>query len=230
MALITLGSLVGQVSGRIGSVIFAHNRGGQYARNGSIPVKVVSDKALRYKAIFASASQAWRGSTDAVRKAWNVYASSQTVTNRLGRTITPTGQSLFIGLNSRLAAAGDAGITAPPTKAAPEPAIPTTFTVDAGAGDTEIAFADGPLAAGIRLWIRGAKVNSGAVTNIQNLLTEILITAKAAASPVDLEDELIAAFGPLQVGATYILEMRTLDSTTGLVSGAFYAKTVAVST
>lgn len=230
MAIYTPGPTIGQISGRIGGTVFSRNRGGSYIRNGSKPAVVLTDKALRYKAIFTAASQAWTALSSAQQLAWTVWARTQSKVNRLGRSITLSGQAQYIGLTSRILALGETPADTPPTAVAPAPAVPTGFTVDSGSGDTELTFTTSPLGATEHLWIRGAKVNSAGINNVENLLTEVLLSAAAATSPADLEDELIAAFGPLQTGATYVLQVRVCDNATGLVSGAFYVRTVCVAT
>jgi len=230
MAIFTPGPMVGQVSGRVGGTIFSRNRGGSYVRNGSLPSVVSSEKALNAKSYLSLASQAWVALTSAQRLSWNTWAAARTVTNRLGRSISLNGQNWYVGLNARLLAAGESQIVIPPTAAAPAGVTISAFTVDAGAGDTEVAFAASPTGANAALWIRSACVPSAAVTNVDNLFTTAVITAGAQATPVDLEAALIAAHGPLLVGATYHLEIRVLDLTTGLVSGRVLARTVAVTT
>lgn len=230
MAIFTPGVAVGQISGRVGGSVFSRNRGGMYIRNGSVPSVVRTDKALLYKAYFTASSQAWTALSEAQQLAWTVFSRTQTQTNRLGRSISLTGQALFIGLSARLLASGDDIVATPPVTSAPSPIVPTSLAVDAGSGDTELVFTESPLEAGIKLWVRGAKVNSGSINNVENLLTTVTITAAAAASPLDLESALIAAFGPIQEGATYILECRTLDTASGLVSGKVFVKTVAINT
>ena len=222
------GVAVSSVSGSIGGTVFSRNRGGQYIRNRSIPSVVRTEKALAQKAIFSLVSQAWVVLTDAQRLAWRIYGQSQTKTDRLGKSISLTGQALFIGLNARLLSAGNSAVNTPPVTSAPAGIVPSAFTVDSGSGDTELAFAVSPLPAGVKLWIRGAKVASSAVVNIENLLTTVLITDAAATTPVDLETALIDAFGALQTGATYVIECRTLDTASGLVSGKVYARTLCV--
>ena len=230
MAIFTPGPTVAAVSGSVGGTTFSRNRGGAYMRNRAIPVTSSSEKALRYRSYLAGISQAWRALDADIRQAWRIYAQTNPVVNRLGQSKALTGQNHFIRLNTRLMAAGDDGITAPPVAAPPTGILVEGFTVDAGAGDTELDFTETPLAANQRLWIRGAKVNSAAIVNVNNLLTEVLISNQAAAAPLDLESALEAAFGPLQEGAQYVLEIRVLDSNTGLVSNRVFARTVAVST
>lgn len=230
MAIFTPGPMIGQASGRVGGTIFSRNRGGSYVRNGSIPSTVTTAKALNAKAFLSLASQAWSALTSAQRLAWNTWAASKTVTNRLGRSISLNGQNWYVSINTRLLAAGESQISVPPSKVAPAGVTITSLTVDAGAGGCEIAFSATPTGANEALWIRGACVPSAAITNVENLFTTLDITAGAQASPVDIESILVAAFGPLAVGSSYHVEVRVLDLTTGLVSGRVLARTVCVST
>lgn len=227
MAIFTPGAVVGQISGRIGGNIFSHNRGGMYIRNGSVPVSVQTEKALHYKAILSAASQAWTSLSESNRAAWTTFAQSKTVTNRLGRSVSLTAQNWFIKLNSRLMAALETPIDLPPTGDAPATVVPTDFEVDTTADTATLTFSPTPTGATEKLWIRAAKVQSPTIINVENLLTTVVITDAAAASPLDLTDELVAAFGPLQVGATYVLECRVLDTDSGYVGGRVFARCVA---
>lgn len=223
MAIFSPGLAIGQISGRVGGSVYSHNRGGAYIRNGAIPVKVVSDKALNLKAATTAAVQAWSGLSSASRLQWDQYAKANPSVNRLGKVISTTGQNAYVGLNSRLLYAGSAALTIPPIDAAPAGIVITGFTVDTGSGNTEVIYTPDPLAAGLSLWVRGCVVMSAAKNNIQNLLTTVVIGATATQSPLDLETALIANFGSLIVGATYHIECRVLDTATGKLSGPAYA-------
>lgn len=228
MALIKTGLAISQISGKVAGVVFARNRGGAYARNGAKPITVTTEKALAYKGFLAAASQAWVALTAAQRQSWGVFASGKTVSNRLGSSISLTGQNWYVALNARLLAAGNAKISVPPVDPPPATPVITDFTVDAGTGATELTFTPTPIGANVKLYIRGAMCFSAAVNNVESLLTTVTISAANAASPLDLEALLINAFGPLVEGAVYTLEVRTLDSTTGFVSGRVFARATCV--
>ena len=230
MAIFNPGIAIGQISGKVGGSVFSRNRGGSYVRNNAIPSRVVSEKALLQKACLAAAVRSWSDLTDSQRQQWNTYAQTATVTNRLGKSISLTGQNWFVACNSRLLRAEDTPVVTSPDIPAPAGDLISAFTVDAGSGDTEVTMMTSPAGANLKLWIRGAKTVTGAVTNFQNQLTTLIITEANATSPVDLEDELIAAFGPLQAGTYYHIEVRVLDTSTGLISPAFYASAVCANT
>lgn len=220
MAIFTPGVAVGQISGRVGGTVFAHNRGGAYMRNGSIPSVVMTQKAMGYKGYLAAASQAFANLTDAQAAAWREYAANHPVTNRLGRSHTLSGGNWFVACNSRLYAAGLSTQLLPPASPAPTGSLIDSAAVAAGAGTATISLVTNPTGTNKRAWIRAARVQSGRITNVRNKFTEILITGANEASPIDIADELAAELGSFQAGDWYHFEVRLLDDTTGLISAA----------
>lgn len=230
MALFTPGPAVGQISGRIGGSVFSHNRGGQYIRNGSIPVNTPSLYRDRVKAILGAMSQVWNTLSEEQRAAWNEFATSRTWKNRLGRSISLNGQQTFIQLSARITDVGGTVANLPPVTAAPFPIGNVTFTSDIGAGDFSLAWTSGALGANDRLYLRGCVVGSQSITNVKNLFRNFYISAPAATTPEDIQADAIARFGTLQVGQTFWLEYRTVDEVTGLESAVFTLSSVIVST
>lgn len=220
MAIFTPGVAVGQVSGRVGGTVFSRNRGGMYLRNGSIPSIVQTQKATLYKSYLALASQYYANLDDAEAAAWREYAANHPVTNRLGRTHTLSASNWFVACNARLLAAGETPIALPPNAPSPTGSLISAAAVAAGAGTATITLATSPTGANKHAWIRGARVQSGRITNVKNKLTEILITGANAASPINIATELKAELGSFQAGDWYHFEVRLLDDTTGLISAA----------
>lgn len=220
MAIFTPGVAVGQISGRVGGTVFAHNRGGAYMRNGSIPSIVMTQKAMLYKGYLAAASQLYANATDDEAAAWREYAANHPVTNRLGRSHNLTGGNWFVACNSRLIAAGVTPITLPPNAPAPTGSQIASAAVAAGAGSATITLSVNPTGENKHAWIRAARVQSGRITNVRNKFTEILITGANEASPIDIATELKAELGSFQAGDWYHFEVRLLDDTTGLISAA----------
>lgn len=220
MAIFTPGVAVGQISGRVGGTVFAHNRGGAYMRNGSIPSIVMTQKAMHYKGYLAAASQAYANLTDAQAAAWREYAANHPVTNRLGRSHTLSGSNWFVACNARLLAAGGLTQTLPPNAPAPTGSLILSAAVAAGAGTATITLVTNPTGDNKHAWIRAARVQSGRITNVRNKFTEIKITGANVASPINVATELIAELGSLQAGDWYHFEVRILDDTTGLISAA----------
>jgi len=230
MALITPGPLAGQISGRIGSAVFSHNRGGPYVRNGTIPTLVTSEAAINAKGRLSAQSQAWDNLTIAQRLAWLEWARSNPVTNRLGSQVTIAGNAAFVGINTRLALAGDTLLTDPPIADPPLALVSLTPTLDIGAGNFELAYTATPLVAAIKLWVRLVVLNNPAVNYVENLLRTLVVSAAAQASPLDIEAATVARFGTLSVGQKVVARVHTFDTATGLLSAPIQAEGLIVTT
>jgi len=91
-------------------------------------------------------AEQWRESpmTDAIRLAWQTYASSVNWTNRLGEQVTLTGFNMFIRSNAALIAAGGTLVTAAPTDMGLPPGDPSfAVTASAATQKLSVAFDDG---------------------------------------------------------------------------------------
>lgn len=224
MAILTPGPLASEVSGRIGGTIFAHNRGGMYVRNGTKPIKVTTPSAMNFKAILGAASQLWTMLTSAQIAAWNTFAANNPQKNRLGRQISLTGQNFFIRLNSRLMYASADTISLPPTDQPPNLAPVSAMSVTAESGTVSITFDDSGLNADDVLWIKAAASFSPTKNNVNNLFTSLPVTTAQPTSPLNIGADVVEKLGTLQKDQYVYLEIRTLDTKTGLVSTAQYAR------
>lgn len=224
MAILTPGPLASEVSGRIGGTIFAHNRGGMYVRNGTKPIKVTTPSAMTFKAILGTASQMWTMLTSAQIAAWNTFAANNPQKNRLGRQISLTGQNFFIRLNSRLLYADADTISLPPTAQPPNLAPVSEMSVTAASGAVSITFDDSALGAHDVLWIKAATSFSPTKNNVNNLFTSLPVTVEQPTSPLNVGADVVEKLGTLQKDQFVYLEIRTLDTKTGLVSTAQYAR------
>lgn len=228
MAIIIPGVAVSQVSGRVGGTIFSRNRGGAYMRNGSIPTTVTTLFAQTVKAITASQSQAWAGLSDALKEQWVEWAAQNPVINRLGQSRTLSGHQAFVQINARLRCSGFSAITSPPVGAAPAPFVPDTITAKAGPSVATVAYTPTPAPTGVAVQCFAYLANSPGVRYVKNRLALVTASAAAAASPLDIADDVEERFGTLQAGQTLHIALRALDSTTGLVSGVFYRSAAVV--
>lgn len=100
-ALVKFGQGVANMSGKLGGTIFAHNRGGQYARNWSVPTDPASAAQLECRGAMRSLVTDWIETlTDAQREEWATYGANVPVMNRLGDPINLTGQQWYIACNT----------------------------------------------------------------------------------------------------------------------------------
>lgn len=101
MALIKFGGGVVQMSGSIAGNTFARNRYGNYVRARTKPVNPNTARQVAVRAGLAVLTTRWSLTLTALqRTAWNLYASSVNMTNRLGETINLTGFNHYIRSNT----------------------------------------------------------------------------------------------------------------------------------
>ena len=224
MAILTPGPIVSEVSGRIGGTVFAHNRGGMYARNGTKPSIVRTPSAQEFKDILGTVSQLWTNLSAAQVAAWNTYAANNPQKNRLGRQISLTGQNFFIRLNSRLLYAKAPSIALPPTAPPPSIAAISSMSVASATSTVSLTFDDSGLTADNVLWIKAAVSFSATKNNVNNLFTSLPVTAAQPSSPLNVGSDVVAKLGTIQKDQFVYLQIRTLDTKTGLVSTAQYTR------
>lgn len=111
-------------SGSAADITASRNRFGQYDRTRAMPVQPRTERQTLIRGLLTEASQAWRGLTDAVRAAWNAYASVTPSLDSLGQTVYPTGHQRFVGLYVALS---NAGLAVPPTVPVEAPPAPPIF-------------------------------------------------------------------------------------------------------
>ncbi len=230
MAKYTPGPMSASTSGSIGGTTFSRNRGGQYIRRRAIPTNPDSIPQQTVRAILSEQSQAWADRTDAERDAWKNWAIQNPITDVLGQQITLTGHQAFIKLNSRLDLTNDTELTAPPIINAPAGLLTLALTADIGVGTTEITFTTTPTAAGVKLWLTAALVNSAGISYVRNLRRFIVATTAALASPFDYQADLELVLGTMIVGQTVHVSVRTFDTATGLISLPLTAAQVVITT
>lgn len=230
MAIFTPGIAVGQISGRVGGNVFSHNRGGAYVRNGSIPTNPSTPYRDAIRAYLSAASQAWLSLTATQKAAWNEFALTRSWTNRLGRSISLNGQQTYIQLNARIISLGASFISVPPLTDPPNPIGGVTLTCDIGAGDFELAWTSGAIAANCVLYLRGCVVHDDSITYVRNLLRHFYTSSAAATTPQDIESAAATRFGTIQVGQVFHCEYRVISTLSGLQSSIFTTKATVTTT
>ncbi len=230
MAKITPGPLVSRISGSVGGTTFAHNRGGAYARARVIPTDPNTTFQQSRRAILSAQSQGWSARTDAERAAWSNWSKQNPVTDVLGASILLSGHQAYVKLNSRLDLDDATLLTVPPIIKAPLALDTLIQDGDIGLGDVDMAFTATPLAAGVKLWILAAVVNSAGITYVKNLLRFIGTSAAAETSPFDNEALITAKFGTLVVGQTLHVRAGTFDTANGQLSVGHESKVVITTT
>ena len=104
------------MSGSLGGITAARNKGGQYLRARVVPVNPQTPQQVTLRTIFAALAVHWGTTlTAAQRTAWDTYAENVTVVNRIGETVNLTGFQMFIRSNTPRLQAGEARVDDGPT-------------------------------------------------------------------------------------------------------------------
>lgn len=106
MALIKTGSIVADISGKVGNNIYSRNRGGPYVKQFAAPVIPGSSYVTDVKAAMTDASAAWASLSDSEVLAWSTFAKKwpRSSFHDGHRFVQP--RSLFIGCFLNQVAAG----------------------------------------------------------------------------------------------------------------------------
>lgn len=100
MALVKFGGGIVQMSGSIAGNTFARNRYGNYVRSRTKPVNPNTARQIEVKAAMAFLTDRWANTLTALqRTAWNLYASSVAMKNKLGETVNLSGFNHYIRSN-----------------------------------------------------------------------------------------------------------------------------------
>lgn len=226
----TPGPMIGAASGSIGGNTASRNRYGAYWRTRAIPVTSTTTDALAAKARFSTYSANWSALTAAQRLSWNNFAQTHPTTDALGQSQILTGHTVYVGINTRLAQAGESAIDIPPLEPDPIGLVTLSGTWDIGIGNFEVIFTATPLGANDVLIVRAAVVGHAGINYVENLLRIVGFSAKAQASLYDTQSLIEAKFGTLIVGDIVHLDLRVLDTLTGLVSSPMKVVGTVVST
>jgi len=116
MALIKYGGGIVQMSGSIAGNTHARNRFGNYMRARTKPVNPNTALQQAIRAAMATLTARWAQTlTAAQRTAWNLYASSVSMKNRLGEAVNLTGFNHYLRSNIALTQSGLTIVDAGPT-------------------------------------------------------------------------------------------------------------------
>lgn len=192
MAKIKLGALAQDVRGSIAGNTFARNKGGSYVRQKSSPTQPRTIRQMEQRAILSNASVQWRGLTEAVRNAWNVYAANNPITNVFGDAILLSGHGAFVQVMALRATIGLAASTTPPTTGALAPAVVTAGTLVADVSDKSLTVTTAAQvisSGGYMFWAtRGMSPGRASVESDFRYCGYVAASAAAVAASVDPAD------------------------------------------
>jgi hypothetical protein len=213
------GSLAGAVSGSLGNDVFSHNRGGAYVRRRVIPTKVENDYTTQVRNNLTACSRAWGALTPEKQAAWNTWAQSHPITDRLGQKQVLFGAGAYTQLNARIMRAGDTVIDVPPAASAPAPLLTLSAAATFALQDCVLTFTPAALAATERLWVQAALLVNPGANYFANVLKLVLVDILTSVTGKDIGPEINDRFGVWAVGHRFVLMCSVYESTSGLLSG-----------
>lgn len=95
------GTIIGEASGSLASMVFSHNRGGQYIRQRSIPTNPNSTFQQAVRSIVSQLTNLWQTTlTDAQRLGWDDYAARVPLLDPLGEPRNVGGLGMYVRSNT----------------------------------------------------------------------------------------------------------------------------------
>lgn len=192
-------------SGSVAGTTSSRNRFGQYRRTRATPVNPNSSAQGSARSRLANQAAAWRALTQTQREGWDSLGSQMLRTDSLGQQYSLTGFQAFCSVNSNLAAAGEATVSAAPAIVTPGTLATATITLTAAA--FSIAYTATPLAASTRLLVFASPQRS-AGRQYESDYRLIFVSAAAAASPADVFSAYQARLGTPVVGNRVFLRLE----------------------
>lgn len=226
MAKIKFGAMMVDARGKLGGHVFSKNRAGAYVRSKVTPSNPQTADQVAQRALLASASQSWRGLSEAERLAWNGAVQNYATTNVFGDIVNPTGATLHTRLNINVALVGGAALTTPPLPVGITSPAGLTLTAAAGTPTFEVAWTGGAVPAGTKMVVEATPMVSVGRYNVNNRFRTIGTVAAAATSPQDLITEYEAKFGSLVEGQKVFVRVKYINITTGEVSQTLVASAI----
>jgi hypothetical protein len=135
MALIVYSSFPAEARGKLGGVVFSRNAAGAYARTKVNPVQPRSPSQIEVRAAVTYLAQYWRDTmTPTLRAAWEMFASTTPLPNRLGVRKPRSGITAFLRANTFRQRHGIALLTAAPPIGGEAAMQTATFTATDATG------------------------------------------------------------------------------------------------
>lgn len=225
LAKVKFGALITEMRGKVGGTVISRNRGGAYIKNKVTPLNPNTSFQQVVKARLASLSQGWRGLTEAQRVAWCAIVDLYARTDIFGDLRNPSGQQLYVRVNSNLENAGQAAISDPVFPVGVDAIVSGALVMNSVGPLSTIAYTPTPTPASHALIVEATEQLSQGIMNANSKFRQIEVFAPAQASPADFSVTYAAKFGALVTGTKVFSRIRQIRTDTGEVSGTSQSST-----
>lgn len=217
-AKVKFSALVSEMRNKLNGSVFSRNRGGAYIRNKVTPLNPQTTAQQAARALLSSLSEQFRTLSPDRITAWNQAGDNFPTVDVFGDQRIPSGQQLFVGLNTNINNAGGVTILDPPAPVGAEATGALTLAADATLNTMTLAFVNTPVPATTTLIIETTEGKSAGVSNFNSAFRVIQSEPAASASPADIHASQVAKFGDLVVGLKYGARAKYIRTDTGEVS------------
>jgi len=212
------GSLAVDGSGKLGGHVYAKNRGGNYVRTKATPLNPQTSYQTAVRNTFTTLAQSWRTLTQTQIAAWNSAVTQFQSTNVFGSLKSPSGENLYIRLNTNILTAGGTVINVPPAAGAAPQVSTVSVTSAAGTPAISIVFTPTPVPANTAYVIEATPMLSPGKNFVKNQFRIIHVAAAAVASPYNALAAYEAKFGAPIAGQKLFVRIHAINLTTGIKS------------
>ena len=206
MAIFRPSSIVGAISGNLGSVNFGNARFGPFIRRRAYPSPDRGAPRCANRATYASASPAWRALTAAQRIAWRSAAVSFNHTNRLGVSSPLSGWQLYLKYYIYAAHFFFPAPTVPPVLITQTPPDSSALDLHSGGG-SEITV-ERPASADVITWELQLSRPWSIFADRPSKCWSFVHGDINFSVAIDIDDELAAVFAPLEAREIFWARVR----------------------
>ena len=213
MALIKLGGIVTQISGKMGGTSFGTSASGSYAKNSGRPRKSITLLQQSKMSLMGTTAQAWRALTVEQRDAYNAASPEYPYLNRVGDTKYYSGYAIFGQLRNNGASVGLSSLPIALPKVTFVP--PSSFAIT-GTSTTLTAQIGSPTV-GVMYRVFMTRVSSKGISSPykNHFFIESDVAVSTATMNIDLADKLVEKFGTLPPSGLVYAYIDAIDVATG---------------
>ena len=230
MAKVMFGAIATDARGKVAGIVYSKNRNGAYVRQKVSPTQAPSARRNTVRETLGGLASFFSGSLTAAQvAAWNYFALNNPVTDVFGRVMTLSGINAFCQLNGIIINCGGTQIDDPPASLAITPLTSATVTLDTDPSDVlSIAYTPTPLGANIKLQVWATQPLPTGRTFTGNYKRWLMVSAAAAASPLNALAAYNTKFGTFAQGQKVGIWTNLVDVTTGAQTPGLYSLTAAL--
>ena len=215
MAILKMGAIVTNISGKVGGQTFGIGKSGQYLKNTGSYINARTVKRTGSNTLLASITAKWRTLTQAQRDSWDAATVNFPYVNRLGNTEYYSGFNLFTKFSVNLALIG-LGINNNPPPVTPV-TVPNDFTMVPTTSTFPIAAQD-VSTSNLYLIYCAPPASQGQSKNKKQLRLIYTAVAGELQNVLDIFDEYVAIFGEPLGGSKIFLELKVINKDTGIAA------------